>query len=503
MNIKQAKEQIKNAMTAYFTRDDTGEYALPVHQQRPVFLMGPPGIGKTAVMEQIAGEMGVALLSYSMTHHTRQSALGLPFIVHKCYQGGAMECDVSEYTMSEIIASIYDLMETSGVREGILFLDEINCVSETLAPVMLQFLQYKTFGRHRVPDGWIVVTAGNPPEYNNSVHEFDIVTWDRLKRIDVEPDYQVWKEYALSVGIHPAVTSYLEIKPDHFYRVQTSVDGRNFVTARGWEDLSRMIRLYEQHQIRVDQLLIGQYLQDAKIATEFAQYYDLFLKYRSDYQIPSILDGSASDEIRKRAMHAKFDERLALIGLMMDAMRTQTQRIMDENAVLSKLMDEVKAFRVRQLKDKTSPMDTFNGLIEEKQKILKTGKKSAAMAESEQRILRKLILHMTEEAKMLLEVPDADAFGALKKDFDQRVKALKKDAEEVSKQMTNMFVFSESAFGEGQEIVVIASELTASKDAAAFIAKFGCKEYYRHNKELLLYERQGEIVQALKDLKLN
>lgn len=503
MNIKQAKEQIKNAMTAYFTRDDTGEYALPVHQQRPVFLMGPPGIGKTAVMEQIAGEMGVALLSYSMTHHTRQSALGLPFIVHKCYQGGTVECDVSEYTMSEIIASIYDLMETSGVREGILFLDEINCVSETLAPVMLQFLQYKTFGRHRVPDGWIVVTAGNPPEYNDSVHEFDIVTWDRLKRIDVEPDYQVWKEYALSVGIHPAVTSYLEIKPDHFYRVQTSVDGRNFVTARGWEDLSRMIRLYEQHQIRVDQLLIGQYLQDAKIATEFAQYYDLFLKYRSDYQIPSILDGSASDEIRKRAMHAKFDERLALIGLMMDAMRTQTQRIMDENAVLSKLMDEVKAFRVRQLKDKTSPMDTFNGLIEEKQKILKTGKKSAAMAESEQRILRKLILHMTEEAKMLLEIPDADAFGALKKDFDQRVKALKKDAEEVSKQMTNMFVFSESAFGEGQEIVVIASELTASKDAAAFIAKFGCKEYYRHNKELLLYERQGEIVQALKDLKLN
>ncbi len=503
MNIKQAKKQIKNAMTAYFTRDDTGEYAMPAHQQRPVFLMGPPGIGKTAVMEQIAGEMGVALLSYSMTHHTRQSALGLPFIVHKCYQGGAVECDVSEYTMSEIIASIYDLMETSGVREGILFLDEINCVSETLAPVMLQFLQYKTFGRHRVPDGWIVVTAGNPPEYNNSVHEFDIVTWDRLKRIDVEPDYQVWKEYALSVGIHPVVTSYLEIKPDHFYRVQTSVDGKNFVTARGWEDLSRMIRLYEQNQIPVDKLLVGQYLQDAKIAAEFAQYYDLFRKYRSDYQVPSILDGSASDEIRKRALHAKFDERLALIGLMLDAIRTQTQRVMDENAVLSKLMDEIKAFRVRQLKDKTSPKTTFDGLIKEKRKILATGKKSAAMAESEQRILRKLIRRMTEEAEMLIDVPETDAFAILKKDFDQRVKALKKDAEEVGKQMTNMFVFSESAFGEGQELLVLVAELTASRDAAAFIGKFGCKEYYRHNKELLLYERQGEIVQALKDLKLN
>ena len=137
MNIKEAKEQIKNAMTAYFTKDETGGYAIPVEKQRPVFLMGPPGIGKTAIMEQVASEMGVGLLSYSMTHHTRQSALGLPFIVHKNY--GGKEYDVSEYTMSEIISAVYDLMENTGVKEGILFLDEINCVSETLAPIMLQF----------------------------------------------------------------------------------------------------------------------------------------------------------------------------------------------------------------------------------------------------------------------------------------------------------------------------------------------------------------------------
>ena len=87
MNIKEAKEQIKNAMTAYFTKDETGGYAIPVEKQRPVFLIGPPGIGKTAIMEQVASEMGVGLLSYSMTHHTRQSALGLPFIVHKNYGG--------------------------------------------------------------------------------------------------------------------------------------------------------------------------------------------------------------------------------------------------------------------------------------------------------------------------------------------------------------------------------------------------------------------------------
>ena len=180
MDIRQAKQQIKNAMVAYFSKDEFGNYRLPTERQRPVFLLGAPGIGKTAIMEQIAQDLDVGFVSYSMTHHTRQSALGLPFIAKKAYDG--VEYDVSEYTMSEIIAAVYDSMEATGKREGILFLDEINCVSETLTPAMLQFLQYKIFGRHRVPDGWIVVTAGNPPEYNRTAHDFDIATWDRLKR---------------------------------------------------------------------------------------------------------------------------------------------------------------------------------------------------------------------------------------------------------------------------------------------------------------------------------
>lgn len=72
----------------------------------------------------------------------------------------------------------------------------------------------------------------------------------------------------------------------------------------------------ELRDMTVDKLLIGQYLQDKKIAASFAQYYDLFRKYRSDYQIDEILGGKAIDSIRQRALAAKFDERLALVGLM-------------------------------------------------------------------------------------------------------------------------------------------------------------------------------------------
>ena len=289
MNIKEAKEQIKNAMTAYLTKDELGNYIIPIERQRPVFLMGPPGIGKTAIMEQIAQELGVALLSYSMTHHTRQSALGLPFISHKVY--GGKEYDVSEYTMSEIIASVYDMIERSGKNEGILFLDEVNCASETLTPTMLQFLQFKTFGRHKVPDGWIVLTAGNPVSYNRSAREFDIVTWDRLKRIDIEPDFAAWKQYAYQRETHGSIMTYLEARKENFYKIEETVGGKRFVTARGWVDLSNIIKIYERKGLPVDQKLIAQYLQSPDIAEDFAIYYDLYNKYKADYKLDEILSG--------------------------------------------------------------------------------------------------------------------------------------------------------------------------------------------------------------------
>ena len=163
MDIKRAKQEIKDSVEAYLQKGEDGSYLMPSVRQRPVLLMGPPGIGKTQIMEQIARECGIGLVAYTITHHTRQSAIGLPFIREKRY--GDREYSVTEYTMSEIIASVYEKIEATGILEGILFIDEINCVSETLSPTMLQFLQCKTFGNQKVPEGWIIVAAGNPPEY--------------------------------------------------------------------------------------------------------------------------------------------------------------------------------------------------------------------------------------------------------------------------------------------------------------------------------------------------
>ena len=499
MNIKDAKEQIKNAMTVYFTKDEFNNYILPIEKQRPVFLIGPPGIGKTAIMEQIAQELNVAIVSYSMTHHTRQSALGLPFITKKIYDG--VEYDISEYTMSEIIASVYDTMEETGKKEGILFLDEINCVSETLSPIMLQFLQYKFFGRHRVPQGWIVVTAGNPPEYNNSVHEFDIVTWDRLKRIDVEPDFNCWKEYAYNAGVHPSVLTYLEIKKDNFYKVESSVEGKNFVTARGWEDLSRMISLYEINNITVDIKLIEQYLQNPKIAKDFSAYYDLFNKYRSDYQIDSILSGKVEDSIKTRAENAKFDERITLLGLILDAVSSEICEVIESEQLLKDYTAVIRDFRFATAKRVAVPVDELNKLISAKENVFIKGKKLLTLSTKDQNKLLRLISSLNDLKALIIDCDNgAKAFEFANDAFNKMTTDLKKNDDSVGKHLDNVFRFLEEVFGDGQEMLIFVTELTVSFYGSQFIRRFGCKEYFRHNKKLLFYDRQQEILNELENI---
>ena len=87
MNIKEAKQEIKNTVSVYLDKDADGNYRIPAVRQRPILLIGPPGVGKTQIMEQIAKECGISLVSYTITHHTRQTAVGLPFIAEEVFEG--------------------------------------------------------------------------------------------------------------------------------------------------------------------------------------------------------------------------------------------------------------------------------------------------------------------------------------------------------------------------------------------------------------------------------
>ena len=159
---------------------------IPSIRQRPILLMGPPGIGKTQIMEQVARHCGIALVSYTITHHTRQSAVGLPFIREK-KPTERKPYSVTEYTMSEIISSVYEKNWKNRIKRR-----ESSSLMKSTASrrhwrlLCCSFCSAKSFGNQKVPEGWIIVAAGNPPEYNKSVREFDVVTLDRIRRIDVE-----------------------------------------------------------------------------------------------------------------------------------------------------------------------------------------------------------------------------------------------------------------------------------------------------------------------------
>lgn len=536
MTIKQAKEYIKSTVNLYLKKDEFGEYRIPVVRQRPIFLLGAPGVGKTAVMEQIAQELGIALVSYSMTHHTRQSALGLPFIEEKEYEGKNYR--VSEYTMSEIIASIYDVMRESGIKEGILFLDEINCVSETLAPSMLQFLQYKVFGKHKVPEGWVIVTAGNPPEYNKSVREFDVVTMDRLKVLDVEAEYSVWKEYAQEQGIHNVITSYLELKKEHFYRIETTVKGRSYVTARGWEDLSQILYLYEEEGLTADETLIGQYLRNDRIVKEFTAYYDLYNKYKKNYHVEDILAGKAPEDTVIRAKAAAFDERLSLLSMLMDKVLGEIRERMENADYLNALMPLLKAVKntagntwagasanetvnasanaaastATNAAANITANETVNTVanmlekqIEAKRKWMDSLQAANALSDEERRKYKRVVRFL-ERARKEVQMGDMgqgeEAFLQIKKMFDAQVGEMKADVAETKGKLHALFAFTKEAFGEENEMLILVTELTVNTDSARFISMFGCEDYQKYNGQLRLSGRQEDLRQEIEKLDL-
>lgn len=510
MDIKRAKQEIKDSIEAYLAKDEFGNYLIPAIRQRPILLMGAPGIGKTQIMEQIARECKVGLVSYTITHHTRQSAVGLPFIKEKTF--GQETFSVTEYTMSEIIASVYEKMEKTGLKEGILFIDEINCVSETLAPMMLQFLQGKTFGNQKVPEGWVIVTAGNPPEYNKSVREFDVVTLDRIKRIDVQPDFEVWKEYAYEQGIHPAVISYLELRRKNFYRMENTVDGRIFATARGWEDLSRLLQSYEKLGIEISAELVGEFLQKEETARDFAGFYQLYMKYGEDYQIPEILDGRLSPEKlkekQKMAGGGAFEERFAVVNLIHGTLKETVGKYGHADRQLT-VMYELLQHMKKQVKKNpvdlesrgqiSADLSSLEEFVQEQENSLQVKIKMELLSLKEQkyqeiaiRKLREYILNAKKEHLRSAE----NGFKRICKCFEEEAAGREVLVEKIQRQLQNAFSFIEESFGEKQEMLLFVTGLTADREMTDFIAENGCPAYFRHSGMLLYNREERELRQA-------
>ncbi|MBQ7622001.1 MAG: hypothetical protein IJV02_06265, partial [Candidatus Methanomethylophilaceae archaeon] len=334
-----------------------------------------------------------------------------------------------------------------GKKEGILFIDEINCVSETLAPAMLDLLQNKKFGPHLIPDGWVLVAAGNPPEFNDSARDFDVATLDRVRIIEVEPDTDVWLRYAMSTGINDSITYYLKVKPQNLLKIERTVDGIHFVTPRAWEDLSVVLNEYEGKGVWASINVITQYVRDPDIAAEFNKYREFYRKYREDYNSDAILAGSFS--VGPNTMSA--EGRLAVISILVGRLNSEAGRGLSLEYAIEHLGSD-KGMTINEAKKRLN----LNMTVEER-----AGLQFMIRCMTELRTMDELRTELTET----------------RNDFEKHVK--------------NAMEFAKSTFGTGPETVSLLTGLISCYSIVMFSRPGG--NLYSYNDELLSEGRNRRI----------
>lgn len=343
-NIAQAKEEIKHGFKMYMEKDKYGIYILGQDRQLPYFLVGPSGLGKTQICEQAANELGVGFYTSSMVHHSRQSAMGLPEIRELELDGKTVK--YTEYTISEIIAGVYE-KKKEGYSEGIILLDEYNCISEVLEPLSLAFLQSKVLGSSRLPKGWMIVIAGNPPRsaYNPAAREFGMAIMDRLRVMEIEQDFDSFYEYAKQKKFHTAVMQYLYFIRDDMYVCSKEGDETSIVTCRSWENLSDILYSYEKFGFDVDERVIGQVIKNEHIAERFISIYKCPVDISGS--VERILEDNLTLDDKEELAESNRDVRMLLGYTCFRYLKAQVEKLHvagDENRAecINKTADRLK-----------------------------------------------------------------------------------------------------------------------------------------------------------------
>jgi len=343
--VEEAKNAVKEGIKGYLHKDANGTYLMKERNRLPFYLEGAPGIGKTELVGQTAEELGIGFVSFSLVHHTRNSLLGLP-VIENLPQGEKY----TNYTMSEVIAKVREQVEL-GKKEGILLLDEFPCMAETIVPVMLSFLQTKNIGEYCLPEGWVLVLCGNPPQFNKSARRFDSAVLDRLRKIEVAFDAACFTKYGKNIGLEPLVLSYLELYPQHAYRCEEKNGVAELVTCRGWENLSHAIRVYRELEQEIDRNCVRQFIKSDEICENFWQYVNQCRLGFSTEEMAELLSGKRYEMYKDRMCKLQTWQQMELFGslcIMAENMSTKAEfgrakyaELGERLSLLFELADEV------------------------------------------------------------------------------------------------------------------------------------------------------------------
>ena len=284
--------------------------------------------------------------------------------------------------------------------------------------------------------------------------------------------------------------------------MESAPTGKRFGSARGWTDFSRTLTTLEEMDKTVEIGLIGQFEQESSIAERFAVYYELFSKYRSDYRIGEILEGSWTADVVERARNAAFDERLAVLNLLLDAIETTASHTLEREAVVVEVRDALRLAKPRIIGGEPAGA-VIDELARDRAGELDARMSSGTVPAEEVR-LRKLVV---EQLRSLMRScasagEGVRAFDALGEAYAQLVGEMGRCAEEASAQLENAFSFIVHTFGDEREMLVFVADLSTRPTTMRFVNAFGSEGYAAYSGRLAVQERRNSLLDRVNALEL-
>lgn len=192
----------------------------------PVMIWGPPGVGKSEIVAQVAARHGAALIDLRLAQMEPTDLRGIPF------RSGEAVVWAPPATLPQA---------TRDGARGLLFLDEITSAVPTVTAAAYQLILDRRLGEYRVPDGWAIFAAGNRHGDRGVTYSMAAPLANRFTHYEIEPDLDDFVAWAHGAGLDPRLLAFLRFRPDLLFDFDPSRSGPAFPTPRSWAYAARAL----------------------------------------------------------------------------------------------------------------------------------------------------------------------------------------------------------------------------------------------------------------------
>ncbi|MHB8125323.1 MAG: AAA family ATPase [Desulfitobacteriaceae bacterium] len=250
------------------TQKQLSELLLNIAVVRPVFIWGPPGIGKSTLVQQFAESLGMPCVSLLGSQLAPEDIIGVPQIRN----------GLSQFCPPKMIAR---------KEPYCLFLDELNACTQEVQKAFYSLIHEQRIGEYELPKGSIVIGAGNRAQDSAIVKPMSSALINRMMHVQLKVSHYDWLAWASANGIHPYVIEYINLRPDHLW-TQPPKHEEPFSTPRSWHMLSDVLNEYGD---RIDDQAL-EVLAYSCLSPHHAGQFKAFIKQiKNRYQLSAIIDG--------------------------------------------------------------------------------------------------------------------------------------------------------------------------------------------------------------------